>query len=58
VRVLVAAIPLRVVTGLPIEVCIVVMGVFALVWTLMGGMRTVIWTDVLVVSKINDTEIF
>lgn len=46
VRVLVAAIPLRVVTGLPIEVCIVVMGVFALVWTLMGGMRTVIWTDV------------
>jgi SSS family solute:Na+ symporter len=46
VRVLVAAIPLRVVTGLPIELCIVLIGLFALLWTLMGGMRTVIWTDV------------
>lgn len=46
VRVLVAAIPLYVVTRLPIEVCIALIGVFALVWTLMGGMRTVIWTDV------------
>ncbi|MCB1233676.1 MAG: sodium/solute symporter, partial [Verrucomicrobiae bacterium] len=47
VRVLVAAIPLRVVTGLEMEVCIVVIGLFAVVWTLMGGMRTVIWTDVM-----------
>lgn len=47
VRVLVAALPLRVVTGLPFEWCIVVIGLFAIGWTLMGGMRTVIWTDVM-----------
>lgn len=47
VRVFVAAIPLKVVTGLPIEVCIVAIGLFAIGWTLMGGMRTVIWTDVM-----------
>lgn len=47
VRVLVAALPLKVVTGMPIEVCILVIGLFAIGWTLMGGMRTVIWTDVM-----------
>lgn len=47
VRVLVAAIPLKVVTGMPMEACIVTIGVFAVAWTLMGGMRTVIWTDVM-----------
>ncbi len=47
VRVVVAALPLRVVTPLPFEWCIVVIGVFAIAWTLMGGMRTVIWTDVM-----------
>jgi len=47
VRVFVAAIPLTVVTGLPIEICIVVIGLFAIAWTLMGGMQTVIWTDVM-----------
>ena len=47
VRVLVAAIPLKVVTGMPMEACIVAIGLFAVVWTLMGGMRTVIWTDVM-----------
>lgn len=47
VRVLVAALPLKVVTPLPFEWCIVVIGVFAVGWTLMGGMRTVIWTDVM-----------
>lgn len=47
VRVLVAAIPLRVVTGLPIEWSIVIIGIFAIGWTLMGGMQTVIWTDVM-----------
>jgi solute:Na+ symporter, SSS family len=47
VRVVVAALPLRVVTPLPFEWCIVVIGVFAIIWTLMGGMRTVIWTDVM-----------
>lgn len=47
VRVLVAAIPLQVVTGLSIWWCIAAIGVFAIGWTLMGGMRTVIWTDVM-----------
>jgi len=47
VRVLVAAIPLQVVTGISIELSIVIIGVFAIGWTLMGGMRTVIWTDVM-----------
>ncbi|MBP9225834.1 MAG: hypothetical protein KBF76_18320 [Verrucomicrobiales bacterium] len=47
VRVLVAALPLKVVTPMPFEWCIVVIGVFAVGWTLMGGMRTVIWTDVM-----------
>ena len=47
VRVLVAALPLKVVTGLDFEVCILIIGLFAIGWTLMGGMRTVIWTDVM-----------
>jgi solute:Na+ symporter, SSS family len=47
VRLLVTALILRTVTGLPFEVCIVIIGVFAIIWTLMGGMTTVIWTDVI-----------
>lgn len=47
VRVLVAALPLQIVTPLPFGWCIIVIGVFAIGWTLMGGMRTVIWTDVM-----------
>lgn len=47
VRVLVTALILRVVTGMSMEACIAVIGVFAVAWTLMGGMRTVIWTDVI-----------
>lgn len=47
VRVLVAAIPLTLVTGLSFNTCILIIGVFAIGWTLMGGMRTVIWTDLM-----------
>ena len=47
VRVLVTAIILQVVTGLDARLCIVVIGVIAVIWTFMGGMRTVIWTDVM-----------
>ncbi len=51
VRVLVAALALRVVTSFGTDydfaICIVVIGLFAICWTLMGGMRTVIWTDVM-----------
>lgn len=47
VRLLVTAIILRTVTGMPFSVCIFIIGAFAIVWTLMGGMTTVIWTDVI-----------
>ncbi len=47
VRVLVTALILETVTGMSTEWCIVAIGAFAVIWTLMGGMRTVIWTDVI-----------
>ena len=47
VRLLVTALILWAVTGLAFEWCIVIIGVFAIGWTLMGGMTTVIWTDVI-----------
>ena len=47
VRVLVAALALKVVTPLEFDHCIWIIGFFAVGWTLMGGMRTVIWTDVM-----------
>ncbi|MBE2178954.1 MAG: hypothetical protein IAE97_00585 [Chthoniobacterales bacterium] len=47
VRLLVTALILWTVTGLSFEWCIVIIGVFAIGWTLMGGMTTVIWTDVI-----------
>jgi SSS family solute:Na+ symporter len=47
VRVLVAALALKVVTPLDFEYCICIIGAFAILWTLMGGMQTVIWTDVM-----------
>lgn len=45
VRVLVTAIILKTVTGLDMNVCVLIITVFAIGWTLMGGMTTVIWTD-------------
>lgn len=47
VRVLVTAIILQVVTGMDARLCIVVIGAVAVIWTFMGGMQTVIWTDVI-----------
>ncbi len=47
VRLLVTALILRTVTGLSFELCIVIIGIFAMGWTIMGGMTTVIWTDVI-----------
>ncbi len=47
VRVLVTAIILQVVTGMDASLCIVVIGTVAVLWTFMGGMQTVIWTDVM-----------
>lgn len=47
VRLLVTALILRTVTGMNFELCIAVIGIVAIGWTLMGGMTTVIWTDVI-----------
>jgi SSS family transporter len=47
VRVLVTALILQTVTGWEMTWSILAIGLFALLWTLMGGMRTVIWTDVI-----------
>lgn len=46
VRLLVAVLVLRAITPLPFEWCLVGVGGIAVGWTLLGGMRTVIWTDV------------
>ncbi len=47
VRVLVAALPLTIITGIDMGWCILIIGLFAIGWTCLGGMRTVIWTDVM-----------
>ncbi len=47
VRLLVTALILRTVTGMSFEMCIVAIALVAILWTWMGGMTTVIWTDVI-----------
>lgn len=47
VRVVVTAVILKVVTGMSPELCIVTIGLIAILWTFLGGMKTVIWTDVI-----------
>jgi len=47
VRVVVTAVILQVMTGLDAHLCIVLICVFAVLWTFLGGMQTVIWTDVI-----------
>ena len=47
VRFLSTALVLSVVTGLSLAVCIFIIAVFSMAWTLMGGITTVIWTDVI-----------
>ena len=47
VRVVVTAVILKAVTGMDAMLCIVVIGAFAVLWTFLGGMQTVIWTDVI-----------
>lgn len=44
---LLPSIALSVVTGINVYVCIALMGILATVYTVMGGMEAVIWTDVL-----------
>lgn len=45
IRLLTVALVLSVVVGIPLGQSILVIGVFAVLWTLMGGITTVIWTD-------------
>jgi len=47
VRLLMTALILRTVTDLDFRICICIIGSFSILWTLMGGMTTVIWTDVI-----------
>jgi len=46
VRVLTTAIVLELMTGLPLSASIWIIGGVAVLWTLLGGITTVIWTDV------------
>ncbi len=46
VRVLLTAVVLELMTGLPLGVSIWIIGAMAVAWTLLGGITTVIWTDV------------
>lgn len=45
VRLLTVALLLGVVMEIPVGQSILIIGVFAVIWTLMGGITTVIWTD-------------
>lgn len=45
VRVLLTALILQEITGLPLAASIWIIGLVAIVWTLLGGITTVIWTD-------------
>lgn len=47
VRVVVTAVILQVMTGMDANLCIVIICLFAVAWTFLGGMQTVIWTDVI-----------
>ncbi|UCG86656.1 MAG: sodium:solute symporter [Gemmatimonadota bacterium] len=47
VRVFATAIPLHIVTGLSIPWCIVIVAVVTLAYTLAGGIKAVIWVDVM-----------
>lgn len=44
---LLPSIALTVVTGIQVEVCILIMGVLSIFYTVMGGVEAVIWTDVI-----------
>ena len=44
---LLPSIALSVVTGIDVELCILIMGLLCILYTVMGGMEAVIWTDVL-----------
>src|SRR5688500_12071035 len=47
VRVFATAIPIKLITGLPYWQAIMITGVFTLIYTYYGGLRAVIWVDVI-----------
>ncbi len=47
VRVLLTAIVLELISGIPLSLSIWIIGLAAVIWTLLGGITTVIWTDVI-----------
>jgi SSS family transporter len=47
IRLLSTALILSVITGLSLVSCIFIIALFAVIWTWMGGITTVIWTDVI-----------
>lgn len=49
-RVYVGAIPLEVATGLDLTYCLAIISILAMAYTLLGGLRAVIWTDVFQMS--------
>ena len=46
VRLLATALVLSVISGFSMPTCIVIMAIFGVVWSIFGGITTVIWTDV------------
>lgn len=47
VRLLLTAMILELVTGIPLSASIWLMGAIAVLWTWLGGMETIVWTDVI-----------
>ena len=45
VRLLATAMVLSVITGLSLSTCILLIGLFAVIWSIIGGITTVVWTD-------------
>jgi solute:Na+ symporter, SSS family len=46
VRLLATALVLSVISGFTMPTCIVIMAIFGVVWSIFGGINTVVWTDV------------
>lgn len=44
---LLPSIALSVATGMDVELCVVLMGVLCIIYTVLGGMEAVVWTDVM-----------
>ena len=52
------AVALSMVTGMGVDICILLMGLLCLVYTMLGGMEAVVWTDVAQVVILGGGAIF